>query len=74
MNKGLEALQEMYNKLPQFDEKQTMPLFNIIEKELKALEIIKKYILDDEDYLDLIARNIGIPKEELNLLKEVLYE
>ena len=46
--------------------------FDIIEKDLKALEIIKKYILDDEDYLDLISRNLNIPKEELDFLKEAL--
>ena len=71
MSKGLEVLKRLkwgYD----ITHEERITLCECIEKELKALEIIKKYILDDEDYLDLIVRHINIPKEEYDLLKEVL--
>lgn len=50
---------------------------NLIEKELKSLEIIKKYLSKCENYLyetdnDFIFLDFRISQEEYDLLKEVL--
>lgn len=60
MTKGLEALEELKLGANAYDWK----YLDTIEKELKALEIIKKYI-DIEYWTDLT-------QEEYDLLKEVL--
>lgn len=74
MSKELEALQDfsklvfIYGGVEQY---------KIIEKGLKALEIIKEYIRVEKDenelyWLWLPFGAIGITKEEYDLLKEVL--
>ena len=74
MNKGLEALKLIY-------ESQDKDLFAIIEKELKALEIIKTKRVDVElwrftsnrDYYNkLVCEDRQLTEEEHDLLKEVL--
>ena len=76
MSKGLEALQEIikYNALIDED-------LDIIEKELKALEIIKTKRVDVElwrftsnrDYYNkLVCEDRQLTEEEHDLLKEVL--
>ena len=82
--RGIEAL----NKLKQNNENGThlfdYELHDVIEKELKALEIIKKYIkvtyqedelflygFEDKQYVSLRSSNL-MSKEEYELLKEVL--
>ena len=84
MSKGLEALREIDKDTPfslaftqKFKERMA-----IIEKELKALEIIRKRLFDNEnfDYLAwnntyiCIDGNVDLTKDEYDLLKEVLCE
>ena len=84
MTKGLEALKHFENELIQngnYDFKD----IDTIEKELKALEIIKEkridvnyliYLLEEnleENYKkELILNDFDLTQEEYNLLKEVL--
>ena len=82
MNKGLEALQDIKNK--PFSWGKLKDSLDTIEKELKALEIIKKYVGIQESYDEIFPYDIVdkqyvstssgliISKEEYNLLKEVL--
>ena len=73
--KGLEALQRIKNRLYPLEIEET----NIIEKELKALEIIKaiKPFIVYENiggkyYLETIVDEIGLTKDDYDLLKEVV--
>ena len=74
MSKGLEAIQKYRDGFEMLPSK-----IDIIEKELKALEIIKKKRVD-VGFLDrdLSSYNVGLPRkhiltqEEYDLLKEVL--
>ena len=82
--KGLEALEKIKNwecfvdfEIDTNGEKEFGEELSIIEKELKALEIIKKdtHILNDEGVERIIIPfydNIFTDKEEYELLKEVL--
>ena len=86
MNKGLEALEvikiyKLFSKgsnTPQYiDLQKCFPKeWGIIEKELKALEIIKECCIvaeyPDTTYELAFCRKICIEKEEYDLLKEVL--
>ena len=70
MSKGLEALKELKERLcfgyyvgEQVD---------TIEKELKALKIIKRLCHYDISFLDYVLDKGYITKEEYDLLKEVL--
>ena len=83
MNKGLEALEkikltlEVYNYFAYENRKND---FNTIEKELKALEIIKKYFVfhhigtdtGNKTFHIIATSEKLIPAEEYYLLKEVL--
>lgn len=85
MNKGLEALKRIRQEtcpatyIPDFDKEECC---KIIEKELKALEIIKKhpmfYLHDDlpqgtyRMYDCELYSHYDLTKEEYHLLKEVL--
>ena len=79
MSKGLEALKEIELKW-QYGVFTFIPNFEIIEKELKALEIIKniKGLIEDEDLFydseedKYYFFSNEISKEEYDLLKEVL--
>ena len=87
MSKGLEALKEIATQSVEALIEKQEPLrtqkinelletrqFKCIEKELKALEIIKKHY-DCEttyDFLDKKLENKVITQEEYDLLKEVL--
>ena len=74
MSKELEALNKIAYRYG-YDEN-----IKIIEKSLKALEIIKKkqvnvfllHSVDLETYNDMIADNRYLTQEEFNVLKEVL--
>ena len=77
MSKGLEALQDLMNG------KHKIHNYYVIRKELKALEIIKKRLIDIQDivlYKTFSSFNqrrtlrglLPIPKKEYDLLKEVL--
>ena len=75
MSKGLEALKHLYAKLSckssieDIDE--NLQEYDIIEKELKALEIIKDFIsLEPHCIYGKAKRNLT--QEEYDLLKEVL--
>ena len=88
MSKGLEALESLYAKLScksSIEEiGENLQDYHIVEKELKALEIIKKHELADTlfSYLKVDKTpdnwNWGLPKkmqltqEKWELLKEVL--
>ncbi len=95
MSKGLEALNKIIDMASEpngylnFQNAVDTPYYQIIEKELKALEIIKEKkvevnILEDcitcEEYNDFIKHRVWfqeeytITQEEYALLKEVLYE
>ena len=76
MLKGLRELKELqkhhYGTLDEFDRK-----LSIIEKELKALEIIKKYVYVSKPYgtstyIKLNDESEFIPEKEYDLLKEIL--
>ena len=78
MSKGLEALKQFRNSNFQGVNVYADEYLDIIEKELKALEIIKKELNLNvkvfEDNYCLFADNFGwvISKEEYDLLIEVL--
>ena len=85
MSKGLEVLNSLIETMPfAFLESNTMKELKIIEKELKALEVIKNknfdlfYLQDSKDlemYNDACDsfRNLCyLTQEEYDLLKEVL--
>lgn len=89
MSKGLEALDLIFDDLRQFEEhflsgltREDKERYETIEKELKALEIIKEKRVDcksliecvDADEYNDLWFDIPIDKEEFNLLKEVLEE
>ncbi len=77
MSKGLEALEKVNHPTCEAD----IECFDIIEKSLKALEIIKeKIVLVDvlfdtdtlEDYNDFKSKQEQLTQEEYDLLKEVM--
>ena len=73
MSKGLEALQEIKSK--PFSWEKLKDSLDTIEKELKALEIIKKYYVFEENQFYTFKRKTirnKETKEEYDLLKEVL--
>lgn len=87
MNKSLEALEKIKNwecfvdfELETIGEKEFGEELSIIEKELKALEIIKPYCIvadykcdNPEDRYELaFCKKVAITKEEYDLLKKVL--
>ena len=83
MSKGLEALKELSDELYYCNDKEMSKTHIesrlIVEKELKALEIIKKKAnivlldeLNDEHYWLDIACNTKLTQEEYDLLEEVL--
>ncbi|MBR3889480.1 hypothetical protein IKJ53_03105 [bacterium] len=84
MSKGLEALNSLIETMPfAFLESNTMKDLKIIEKELKALEIIKPFLNEiiginkyDEDFFECFIqignKRKSIPKEKYDLLKEIL--
>ena len=80
MSKGLEALEEIKETLSQLDTSfYSKESLNTIEKELKALEIMTKSLdIKEEDFFYDDKENVyyfigsEIPKEEYDLLKEVL--
>ena len=88
MSKGLEALKGLHSKALKsvrggFQELQKNSIdreYKTIEKELKALEIIKnknvnvRYLLECrfEDYNNLVEVEEELTQEEYDLLKEVL--
>lgn len=86
MSKGLEALKRLNNIVAYDENEELIPIdkdLSIIEKELKALEIIKREpsmvgwqagYEDYEDYLDNTPEEQRFikNKEEFDLLKEVL--
>ena len=78
MSKGLEALEDLVETIPfVLLETNSMKYVAIIEKELKALEIIKKHIRVEKDEYGLYwlcgaFGATGISEEEYELLKEVL--
>lgn len=91
MSKGLEALEKLYPKttyMPYYTRSERRAFCKIIEKELKALEIIREKLINvehfvyfatetslkEEDRFDL-ASGCGskpLTKVEYDLLKEVL--
>lgn len=66
MSKGLEALKRIKSGKLELTFEQFYELFDIVEKELKALEILKKHEM--VRYIEWF----GLTKEECDLLKEVL--
>lgn len=82
MNKGLEALQKIKSNLRLFgfdEDTDNFKLLDIIEKELKALEIIRNIgILKPYEtsggqcWLETMCDATKISKEVYDLLKEVL--
>ena len=88
MSKGLEALKSLMNNVLRNDDKLCNKCVSIIEKELKALEILKNKphisfdLFDTLDTLEEINNYIKfmygykdtsiLTKEEYDLLKEVL--
>lgn len=84
MSKGLEALEKIKNNLRLFgfdEDTDNFKLLNIIEKELKALEIIKnKQVVIPRllcwrglsDYNFPLLPEYWLEQEEYDLLKEVL--
>ena len=86
MNKGLEALEDLYEytspyiNVEDIDEGHANTCYQVIQKELKALEIIKR-IVKIVDYSDHTIANGNLiilqggeikTQEEHDLLKEVL--
>ena len=83
-SKGLEALENICNQCEHYQyEKGLRPKqcpFNKncvfkkrIEKELKALEIIKRLLIIDDDRQRIdVRKNVEMSDEEYDLLKEVL--
>lgn len=87
MTKGLKALDLIFDDLRQFEEhflnglaREDKERYKTIEKELKALEIIKEKRVDcksliecgDADEYNNLWFDIPLDQEEFNLLKEVL--
>ena len=84
MSKGLKALESLVDTMPlALIETNSMREIKIIEKELKALEIIKRCRVDFhifkrytryglEQYNDEVWDDERLTQEEYNLLKEVL--
>lgn len=83
MSKGLDALKELMNNVIRNDDKLCDKKVAIIEKELKALEIIKEkpqatlwfvqHYTKKMGYEDMISLfKEDITKEQFELLKEVL--
>ena len=78
MSKGLEALKILYpNKTnePYYTRNERRYACSIIEKELKALEIIKNKRVDIAIFFEpnsSARHRIPLTQEEYNLLKEVL--
>ena len=82
MSKGLEALKVIYELEDlQGGRDAFWESYRIIEKELKALEIIKGkevnvfiflHSADLETYNDMVEDNRKLTQEEFNILKEVL--
>lgn len=77
MNKELEALENIKREagIPYFSTLYDIDMwredFKTVENALKALEIIKKKILD-MDYFNIIADRCDLTYQEYNLLKKVL--
>lgn len=75
MSKGLEALNSL--KISCRQNMDTIPYrnnkwrFKTIEKELRALEVIKKKMFNGKDDL-VVLGDIYLTQEEFDLLKEVL--
>ena len=85
MNKGLEALEYLKNKGMIHNNAISRGCIEDIEKELKALEIIKRRLIDMQDLIITMTFSsfnqrrtlrglLPITKEEYELLKEVFYE
>ena len=87
MSKGLEALEDLYEytspyiNVEDIDESHANTCYQVIQKELKAFEIIKEkevnvFIFlhsgDLETYNDMVEDNRKLTQEEYDLLKEVL--
>ena len=88
MSEGLEALEELKQDLTpmHFSRIEKLDRYNVIEKELKALEIIKEKkvnvdYLDEcirtevyplSTYNDMVEDNRKLSQEEYDLLKKVL--
>ena len=84
MSKGLDALESLVETMPfALIETNSMKYVKIIEKELKALEIIKNKLINVHDlyvYKTFASFNqrrtlkglLPIPQEEYDLLKEIL--
>ena len=75
MNEGLKALKDIENHLDYVDEKYNVEYssqIETIEKELKALEIIKKYGHFDHYTGELIVNVPTDKEEEYRFMKEVL--
>ena len=79
MSKGLEVLQEIKNK--PFSWEKLKDSLDIIEKELKALEIIKNKTVDiwliqnkksNKEYNSMVDSSRWLSQEEFDLLKEAL--
>lgn len=73
--KGLEALNKIAIEMELRGYNKPMEEFAIIEKELKALEIIHKYLDIDKlynAYFIFLKRWIVIKEKERDLLREVL--
>lgn len=75
MSKALEALKRLNNVVAYDENEELIPIdedLSIIEKELKASEIIKKYGHFDFYTGELIVNIPNDKQEEFNLLKEVM--
>ena len=72
---GLEALKHLYAKLScksSIEEiTENLQEYKTIEKELKALEIIKNKIFHGKEDI-IVLGNVELTQEEYNLLKEIL--
>ena len=78
MSKGLKALKDLVNTMPlAFNETNSMREIKIIEKELKALEIIKRHlrivipINDTIEVFDIDLWNDGNQKEDFEFIRKV---
>ena len=79
---GLEALNKIQHDFGQLKGQELVNCYEIIEKSLKALEIIKEKLVDvfrfkklDFDTFNQLQKSCKLPEltqEEFNLLKEVL--
>ena len=86
MSKGLDALKELMDNVIRNDDKLCNKKVSVIEKELKALEIIKtkeinihalllhlKRFDSPDGYNVLVGDKYKLTQEEYNLLKEILW-